>query len=121
MPCTSSSTNHAGQPWACPGHPRLSCPLKRSKTWMPATSAGMTVEMRCHVSSRAPLPLGIWILLFPQRQPDRRAGQIEGLAQAVDQVALIVVGHRVGTAAEQDEARRPALGLGQVIEPDAPA
>jgi hypothetical protein len=27
---------------ACPGHPRLE--LKESKAWMPATSAGMTVQ-----------------------------------------------------------------------------
>src|SRR5258707_8311521 len=28
----------------CPGHPRLGC-LKESKTWMPATSAGMTLRI----------------------------------------------------------------------------
>jgi hypothetical protein len=34
--------NRTGQPWARSGHPRL--PLSHSKAWMPATSAGMTVE-----------------------------------------------------------------------------
>jgi hypothetical protein len=29
---------------ACPGHPRLSCRKPARKTWMPATSAGMTAE-----------------------------------------------------------------------------
>jgi len=28
----------------CPGHPRLACGPAAGKTWMPATSAGMTVE-----------------------------------------------------------------------------
>jgi 3-hydroxyisobutyrate dehydrogenase-like beta-hydroxyacid dehydrogenase len=29
---------------ACPGHPRLSRRKAATKTWMPATSAGMTME-----------------------------------------------------------------------------
>src|SRR5260370_25837663 len=31
---------------ACPGHLRLACSAAARKTWMPATSAGMTLELR---------------------------------------------------------------------------
>src|SRR5580692_8462049 len=67
------------------------------------------------------LPFRIRILLLAQGQPDGGAGQIEALAQIVDQIALIGVRHRVGPAQEQHEARRPAFRLGDVIEPDAAA
>src|SRR6185312_11470181 len=56
------------------------------------------------------------ILLLAQRQADRRTGQVERLAQTVNEIALVGVRHRVGAGAEQDEARRPALGLGDVVE-----
>jgi hypothetical protein len=46
---------------ACPGHPRLSSCESVRKTWMPATSAGMTLErwfdfigMRCSSKLRPP-------------------------------------------------------------------
>jgi hypothetical protein len=32
---------------ACPGHPRF-CFLSAFKTWMPATSAGMTIQLKSH-------------------------------------------------------------------------
>src|SRR5699024_7403412 len=56
------------------------------------------------------------VVLLTQRQPDRRARQVERLTQPVDEVAPVVVGHRVGACAEQHEARWPALGLRQVVE-----
>src|SRR5262245_45689714 len=62
---------------------------------------------------------GVWIGLLPQGQADRRAGQVECLAQAVHQIALVRRGNRVGTGAEHDEARRARLHLGDVVEPDA--
>src|SRR5262249_1313363 len=81
----------------------------------------MSAHQRLALPSRPALSLRIWILLFPQRQPDRRAGKLEGLAQGIDQITPVVVRHRIGAAAEQNKARRPALGLRQVVEPDAPA
>ena len=50
-------------------------------------------------SSLSGFASGIRVLLLAQRQPDRRAGQVECLAQAVDEIAPVVVGHRVGAAA----------------------
>src|SRR6266567_394848 len=63
----------------------------------------------------------IGVLLLAQREPDRGAGESEGGAQAVDEVTPVGVGDGVGAAAEEDEARRPALGLGQVVETEAAA
>src|SRR5471030_24490 len=56
------------------------------------------------------------VAFLAQRQPDRRARKREALAQGIHQIALVGVGQRVGAGAEQHEARRPALGLGDVIE-----
>ncbi len=48
------------------------------------------------------------IVLLAQRQPDRRARQVEGLAQRINQVAFVGIGQRVGARAEQ--ARSSAAG-----------
>src|SRR2546428_6015913 len=45
----------------------------------------------------------VGICLLPQREADRRAGQIERLAQPVDEIAAIGVRERVGAGAEQYE------------------
>src|SRR5262245_7431122 len=65
-----------------------------------------------------PLPLlaRIRIRLLPQRQPYRHPWQPERLPQRVDQIALVAVRHRVGAGAEQHEAWRAGLRLGDVVE-----
>src|SRR5215831_6696144 len=76
----------------------------------------------CPGVRRSPsLLLRVGILLLAQREPDRRTGQIERIAQAVDQVTTVVVGYGVRAAGEQYEAWRPALRLGNVVQPDTPA
>src|SRR5258707_15006147 len=62
------------------------------------------------------LPPRIRVRLLPQRQPDRHPRQGERLAQRVDQIALVAVRHGVGAGAEQNEARRAGLRLGDVVE-----
>src|SRR5205807_3433589 len=46
-------------------------------------------------------------LFRSQGQPDRRAGQIEELAERIDQIALIGRRHLFGARAEQHKGRRP--------------
>src|SRR5436305_4323723 len=60
--------------------------------------------------------VGKRVVLLAQGQPDGRAGKIERVAQTVDEVAPVIVRHRVGARAEQHEARRARLGLGDVVE-----
>src|SRR5690606_6666827 len=62
--------------------------------------------------------LGIGIGPRLDRQPHRRAGHVETLAQAVDQITLVLVRHLRGAAGEQHERRRPRLGLGHVFRLD---
>ncbi len=45
-----------------------------------------------------------------QREADRDAVEVEGLAQVVDEVALIALENAGDGMAEQDEERRSALG-----------
>src|SRR5690606_26538726 len=52
-------------------------------------------------------------------QADRRALQVEALADRVDQIALVVVRHRLGPAGHHHERRRTGLGLGDVFGLDA--
>ena len=59
--------------------------------------------------SSAALPPGVRVRLLAQRQPDRRARQVERLAQAVDEIAPVGLGHRVGAACRT--ARRSAAAL----------
>src|ERR1700689_1377971 len=49
-----------------------------------------------------------------QREADRDADEAEGLAQAVDEIALVALGDSGDRIAEQDEERRTRLGLGDV-------
>lgn len=49
----------------------------------------------------------IGVLALAQAQADRHPGQIEGVAQAVDEVTHIGLGQLVGALAEQHEGRRP--------------
>src|SRR4051812_2090445 len=110
-------------------HPRAHCvSWEGSRPAVPSPLGplwgGNDVAPLCQLQrkpSRPALSLRKWIFLFSQRQTNRRAGKVEGLTQSVDQIAPIVVRHRIGAAAEEDESRRPALRLGQVVEPDAPA
>ena len=71
----------------------------------------------------APLSLAsrIGIGLLAQRQPDRHAGQVERLAQRIDQIPPVCIADGFGAGAEHDEARWPGFGLGDVIELDAAA
>ncbi len=48
----------------------------------------------------------VGILLFAHHHADRHAGQIEALAQAVDEIARIGFGKRVGALAEEGEGGR---------------
>src|SRR4051812_43619083 len=91
-----------------------------------SSSTVMKTKMKAALRTRAAPPVGdtpgaasalsgfasgIGIFLLAQRQPDRRARQVEGLAQAVDEIAAVDLGHRVGAAEEQHEARRAAFWL----------
>src|SRR6516225_50717 len=62
----------------------------------------------------------IRICLLAQGQPDRRAGQVEFIAQPIDQVALIGLRHSVSTGAENDKTRRPRFWLRDVVELEPP-
>src|SRR6516164_11356002 len=70
---------------------------------------------------RSSLASRIGVRLFAQRQADRRAWQTELVAQPVDEKSLISVRHRVGTGAEDHEAGRPCLRLGDVVELETPS
>src|SRR5260370_30209202 len=72
-------------------------------------STAASPSLRC-------LPPRIRVRLLPQRQPDRHPRQGERLAQRIDQIALVAVRHGVGAGAEQNEARRAAFRLGNVVE-----
>src|SRR5215831_8512521 len=73
-------------------------------------------------SPSLPLPLPrIRVRLLPQRQPDRHARQIEAFPQRVDKVAAVAVRYCVGAGAEQHEAWRAGLRLGDVVELEAAA
>src|SRR5690349_13751118 len=96
----------------------LLCPIADRRT---RTRPRRFSSLAPALTSRPPLSLREWIFLFPQCQPDRRAGKVKGLTQSVDQIAPVDVRHHIGAAAEEDESRRPALRLGQVVEPDTPA
>src|SRR6187431_1241714 len=54
---------------------------------------------------------GEWIFLLAQRQTDRRAGQIEGFAQTVDEISLIGIRHRVSAGAKNHKAGRTRFRL----------
>src|SRR5262249_61299223 len=71
--------------------------------------------------SLPPAPFGVGILLLAQRQPNRRTRQIKRFAQTVDEVPPVSVRQGIGTAGEQHKAWRPALGLGDVVQPDSAA
>src|SRR5438309_1720147 len=62
------------------------------------------------------LLLRIGVFGSTRQQPDRDAREVELGAQAVDQIALIILGHLLGASAEYDEGRRPRLGLGDVAQ-----
>src|SRR5262249_56602830 len=70
-------------------------------------------------SASLPLAFGVGVFLLAQREADGRSRQIEGVAQAVDQIAAIGVRYGVGAAGEQNKARRARFRLGDVVEPDA--
>src|SRR5262249_34469784 len=85
------------------------------------TNAALRTRGTALTSSAAAAFLScIGIRFLTQRQPDRGSGQVETVAQLVDQIATVGVRPRVGAAAEQYEAWRAAFRLGQVVEPDAP-
>ena len=56
----------------------------------------------------------VGVLALPQHQPDRRAGQVERLAQRVDQIAPVRIGQLARLGGEEREARRPRVDLGDV-------
>src|ERR1044071_7954023 len=90
--------------------------MNRKTNAAPEMVGWVSVMGACAVSASGGFASGIRVLLFAQRQPDRGAGQIERLAQAVDEIAAVDVRHRVGAAGEEDKARRATLGLGQIVE-----
>src|SRR3984893_7285097 len=83
-------------------------------------------KSRCGVSRSAtpsPLPrslprVGIVAGFF--RDADGDARQIEGLAQAIGEKALVTRGQSIELIAEKDEIRRPRAELGHVADFDAP-
>ena len=58
------------------------------------------------------------VLRAAQRQPDRHGIEAQFAADAVDQIALVALGQLVEPGAEQHEARRAGLGLGDVAQLD---
>src|ERR1700730_5202919 len=67
--------------------------------------------------SRWPLALvGERIGLLAQADPHRRTRKFEKLTQGVDEIAQVGLRHGVRARTEQDETRRPRLGLGDVIQ-----
>src|SRR5437016_5138474 len=54
-------------------------------------------------------------------RPGRRARQIQCFTQSIDQIATIGIRNSFRTTCKQNESRRPALGLGDVVETDTAA
>src|SRR5580704_4824886 len=71
-------------------------------------------------ASLSPPPLWRVGVVAPRahRHTDRHADEAEGLAQAVDEVALVALGNLVDRIAEQHEERRARLGLRHVTDLD---
>src|SRR4029079_61854 len=59
----------------------------------------------------------VGVVFLAQHKADRRTGKIEGLAQRVQQIPFISIGHGVGTSAKNYKAGRTTLGLRDVVEP----
>jgi|HubBroStandDraft_1064217.scaffolds.fasta_scaffold105446_2 hypothetical protein len=71
--------------------------------------------------SPAPLPRRVRVLTAgAHREADRHADEAEGLAQAVDEIALVALGDALDRIAEQDEERRARLGLRDIADLDPP-
>src|SRR5947209_11357127 len=71
----------------------------------PLTQTARSIH-RDLTSALLALPARERVFLLAQGYADRRAGQIEMLTHAVDQIAQIAFRDRVGARAEQHEARR---------------
>src|ERR1700682_80517 len=95
-------------------------------TAMPCVSNHEATDARPHAKSgvrrpstdslRWPLALvGERVGFLAQRDPHRRARKLEEFTQGVDEIAKVGLRHRVRARAEQDETRRPRLGLCNVI------
>src|SRR5688572_7483661 len=67
-------------------------------------------------SAGAPLASSKRILFFTQRESDRRARQVESIAQSIDEITPVSIRQRIGAGAGQNEAGRPGLRLRDVIE-----
>src|SRR6202035_1354938 len=78
------------------------------------------MRLYIHLSMRSASPLPIRIVPLPFRYPDRYAGQIERLAQAVHQEALVTGGQMIELIPEQHEMRGTGLRLRHVTDFDAP-
>src|SRR5215469_1266779 len=63
----------------------------------------------------------VWVARAAELHADRDAGEAEGFAQAVDQVAAVVLRHLGGAGAEHDEGRGTGLRLRDVAQLQAPA
>src|SRR5260370_23793683 len=72
--------------------------------------------------SSAPPPLRrIGVLAArAHREADRHAEKAEGLAQPIDEIALVAFGNALDRIAEQHEERRARLRLGDVADLDPP-
>src|SRR6266404_1823134 len=58
----------------------------------------------------------VGVLALAQHHPDRGAGEVEFLAQRVDEIAPIGIGEVCGLRGEQREARRAGVDLGHVSQ-----
>src|SRR5262245_5557424 len=92
----------------------------RIVTKMKATAARRGGACRT-VSVIGSLARRVRVRLLAQRQPDRRAGQIERLAQAVDEIAAIIVRQRIGPGAGRHDGWRARHRLGRIVELEAAA
>ena len=81
------------------------CPITRDHR-VTALRAGPVMTTKLMLSLRPALER---IRFLAQRQADRRARQVESLAQRIHQIALVGVGHRVGAGAEQRRSSAAAL------------
>src|SRR5689334_23852213 len=71
----------------------------------PRSVRGFRNDTQCRRHSPLLRAAGERVLLLAQGDADRHAWQIEGLTQAVDEIAQIGVRHRIGPGAEEHEAR----------------
>src|SRR3546814_6465206 len=93
--------------------PERACSLPAPCCGEPGARAGRTLPLL--------LPSRLGIVTLAEVDAERRAGQAEGVAQAVLQVAQVGGRQIFRLGAEDGEGRRSGLGLRDVLEADRPA